>query len=349
MAAPDWALADVGLPAPAMLASYVALLGTGWLARVMAARRVGLTPRPPRALLIALPALGAVLALQVAGSGEDGAEGGAGVPSPSGPGLEVTVLDVGQGDAILLEPDDGDPVLVDGGAPGSDIAAKLADEGVDGLAAVAVTHDQLDHAGGVEEVLGPLPVDSLVYGRADPELLGDARAAGARTVRLTEGRTIRSGSLRLDVLWPPRSLLVRRNPEPVAGGVPTPAPDGPAGAERSGVDPNALSLVLLARWRDFSMLLTGDAEAESVPMTPGPVDVLKVAHHGSEDSGLQGLLHRTVPRVAVISVGEDNPYGHPAPATLAALDQRAVRVLRTDRDGDVEIAVAESGWTAAPE
>ena len=72
------------------------------------------------------------------------------------------------------------------------------------------------------------------------------------------------------------------------------------------------------------MLLTADAEAESTPIDPGPVDVLKVAHHGSDDAGLGDLLERTLPRLAVISVGEDNPYGHPTAATLATLAAHGV-------------------------
>jgi competence protein ComEC len=87
------------------------------------------------------------------------------------------------------------------------------------------------------------------------------------------------------------------------------------------------------------MLLTADAEAESTPIDPGPVDVLKVAHHGSDDAGLDGLLERTLPRLAVISVGADNPYGHPTAATLATLARHGVRTLRTDRDGAVVIEV----------
>ena len=106
-----------------------------------------------------------------------------------------------------------------------------------------------------------------------------------------------------------------------------------------GEDPNRLALVMVARWRGFSMLLTADAEAESTPIDPGPVDVLKVAHHGSDDAGLDALLDRTRPRLAVISVGEDNPYGHPTAATLATLAAHGVRTLRTDRDGTVVIDV----------
>jgi competence protein ComEC len=328
MAAPHWALADLGLPVGAVLATYPILVGGAWLARAVAARRAGFGPRSRRFPVVVALVLAALLVVRVTGPGESGEEAGAG--GQRTPDLEVTVLDVGQGDAILLEPSDGAPLLVDGGPPGAEIEERLADEGVERLGAVAVTHDQLDHTGGVAEVIGAVPVGSLVYSIAAPKLLRDARAARASGIRAQQGETIRSGGLRLDVLWPPRSLLDRRPAEP-------------------DVDPNALSLVLLVRWHGFSMLLTGDAEAESAPIDPGPVDVLKVAHHGSEDTGLERLLDRTIPRLAVISVGEGNPYGHPAPATTATLEAHHVPVLRTDRDGDVEIAVSDGRWRAAPE
>jgi len=122
----------------------------------------------------------------------------------------------------------------------------------------------------------------------------------------------------IDVLWPPRELLR----EPLAG-----------------ADPNHLALVLLAHWHRFTMLLTADAEAESTPLDPGPLDVLKVAHHGSDDAGLGALLDRTRPSLAVISVGDDNPFGHPTSATLATLAEHGVRTFRTDRDGTVVLGV----------
>jgi competence protein ComEC len=96
------------------------------------------------------------------------------------------------------------------------------------------------------------------------------------------------------------------------------------------------------------MLLTGDAEAESVPMDPAPVDVLKVAHHGSEDAGLGALLDRSVPKLAVISVGAGNPYGHPTRQALSELGAHGVPTMRTDRQGEVEIDANGSGWTAHP-
>jgi competence protein ComEC len=95
------------------------------------------------------------------------------------------------------------------------------------------------------------------------------------------------------------------------------------------------------------MLLTADAEAEAVPLDPGPVDVLKVAHHGSDDAGLAALLDRASPKLAVISAGAGNPYGHPTAATLATLASHDVATLRTDLDGDVVIDVSRRSFALA--
>ncbi len=194
-------------------------------------------------------------------------------PGPA-PGLRIEVLDVGQGDAILLQPRSAPAVLVDGGPPGDELVAKLHDEGVDRLGAAIVTHDQSDHAAGIAEALGRVPIARLVYGRLDREYLANARDDGAVPDQVAAGTTLRSGSLRLEVLWPPPDRLAEAPPD---------------------TDPNELALVIRARWHDFTMLLTADAEAESTPLEPGPIDVLKVAHHGSDDAGLGSLLERIRP------------------------------------------------------
>ena len=102
-------------------------------------------------------------------------------------------------------------------------------------------------------------------------------------------------------------------------------------------DPNLRAIVLLASYGAPDFFLPADAESDVTGRPALPrVDVLKVAHHGSADEGLPGLLERLRPRAAVIEVGADNPYGHPHPSTLAALRRPAgPSVLRTDRDGDV--------------
>ncbi len=240
------------------------------------------------------------------------------------PGLRIEVLDVGQGDAILLQPRNAPAVLVDGGPPGDALVAELHAEGIERLGAAIVTHDQSDHAGGLAEALGRVPISRLVYGRLDRRFLAAAQAEGVRPERVAAGATLRSGSLLLEVLWPPPTLLAEAAPD---------------------TDPNALALVIRARWHRFTMLLTADAEAESTPLDPGPVDVLKVAHHGSDDAGLGALLDRIRPRLAVISVGADNPFGHPTPGTLATLAAGRVPTLRTDEDGTIEIDVTRRGFS----
>jgi competence protein ComEC len=165
-----------------------------------------------------------------------------------------------------------------------------------------------------------VPAGRLAQAAGGRELAALAAARGAEPLRVAEGDELRSGELRLSVLWPPRELL----------GAPV-------------EDPNRLSVVVVAEWRHFSMLLTGDAEAAEVPMEPGAVDVVKVAHHGSADEGLAALLERGAPKLAVISVGE-NPYGHPAPESLAALRSRGVPVARTDEAGELAIEADAAGW-----
>jgi competence protein ComEC len=355
---PSWAVLHVHIGLAAMLATYAAMIAAIALgtrlsrARRLAAARataVDLSPAPstvvdlrsgrrtkgrprfgrrakgrPRfvsgravATAATLTALLGVAVLVLRPHGTAG-------PAGPQPGLRIDVLDIGQGDAILLQPRSAPAVLVDGGPPGDELVAKLRDEGVTRLGAAIVTHDQSDHAAGIAEALGRMPIARLVYGRLDRRFLATARADGARPEGVAAGTMLRSGSLHLEVLWPPPTLLAEDPPD---------------------TDPNLLALVIRARWHDFTMLLTADAEAESTPLDPGPIDVLKVAHHGSDDAGLGSLLDRIRPRLAVISVGADNSYGHPTPGTLATLAAHGVPTLRTDLDGTVEIDVSRRSFS----
>jgi competence protein ComEC len=322
LAAPSWAQVDLAVDGPVLVLGVCAALAAAvTLALRWASRRSSM--RFPPALAIAG---GASLAVIVAAApvAPSGVESGGSTPEAA-PGLRVTVLDVGQGDAVLLEPGDGKPILVDAGPAEAEVAAMLAERGVERLGALVVTHPQSDHVGGVPDVLDGIPVDRFLFARSGRRLRGAASAAGAQTIRVTAGARARSGSLRLEVLWPPRHRLdVPRDPA---------------------ADPNQLSIVLLARWHEFELLLTGDAEAELAPIDPGPVEVLKVAHHGSEDPGLDGLLDRSIPTLAVVSVGAENPYGHPAPATLAELADHDVPVARTDLAGSLTIDVDRRGFS----
>lgn len=326
-AAPEWAELRIDLGGVGLVTAYV-VIGFGVLvcARLVRARRIARARgraavarpiiAPSGAGVRALLGLAAAAALALAVLWP----GGGGLDPAPPRGLRVAVLDVGQGDSILFRPAGAPAVLVDGGPGGEGLRRKLEALGVGRLGAAVLTHEQADHAGGIEDLLGEVPIERLVFARISPRLAAEAAAAGTAPRRVAAGRELRSGRLRLRVLWPPAS------------------------ATAPGTDPNRFSLVLEARWGDFTMLLTGDAEAESAPIDPGPVDVLKVAHHGSADAGLAALLDRARPRIAVISVGEGNPYGHPAPATLATLTRRGVPTLRTDRGGDVVIDVSRRSF-----
>jgi competence protein ComEC len=332
---PSWAYLHVELSMAGLLASYLALAASALgVPRLLRRRRIesikrrralvadgpkgramgGMSSRRrvPRPMVLAV-----VAALVALASPWVGSRGDADAAGPIA-GLRVSVLDVGQGDAILLQPAHAPALLVDGGPPGDGLEAKLRAAGVRRLGVAVLSHEESDHAGGVAELLGRFPVARLAYARLSRRLRAEAEAAGARPVRIAGGAALRSGRLRVEVLWPPRELLA---------------------APLAGADPNTQALVLLVRWGDFSMLLTADAEAEAVPLDPGPVDVLKIAHHGSEDAGLDALLDRAVPRLALISVGAENSYGHPTPATLATLTAHHVPVLRTDRDGTIVLDV----------
>jgi competence protein ComEC len=343
LAAPRWALLSVHLrSAWAVLAASLALvlameLLLRGLQRWRARRELRSETRSLRSRILwdvsarspGGPAAAAVAAIGIAVAI---AVGAGGLPFVSGSGasegparLVVRVLDVGQGDSILLDPPGADPVLVDTGPPGDHVEDRLRDLGVSRLAAVVISHDQSDHSGDLAQILGAVDVGRVVYGRDDARLRAAALGAGARPFQLAEGSDLDAGGLRLSALWPPREL------------------EGEAGE-----DPNLLCLVLLARWRHFTMLLTGDAEAEAVPIDPGPIDVLKVAHHGSADAGLAELLDRSVPKLAVISVGAGNRYGHPTQRTLTELRMHSVPTLRTDRDGEVAFEADGSRWTVEP-
>jgi competence protein ComEC len=321
LAAPDWALLTVHLrSAWAVAVAYAALLaGMELLLRRLERHDRRREERSVRWRSAApAAALGLLLVLFVAWPFKGSA------PAPPAHDLIVRVLDVGQGDSILLQPPDGDPVLVDTGPPGDRVEDRLRVLGIRHLAAIVISHDQSDHAGDLPRLLDSIEVDRVVYGRDDARLRAAAFGGGAVPFQLAEGSDLDSGTLRLSTLWPPREL-----------------------ESEAGQDPNLLCLVLVARWRHFSMLLTGDAEAEAVPMDPGPIDVLKVAHHGSADAGLAGLLDRSVPKLAVVSVGAHNPYGHPTPETLAELRSRGVPAFRTDRQGEIDIAADGSRWTVS--
>ena len=239
------------------------------------------------------------------------------LPPPTG--LRITFLDVGQGDAVLLQVPEG-AILVDQGPPEAKVAQQLRDLGVRQLAAVVLTHPQRDHIGGAETVLRRVGVERVL----DPRLASSGpyeraalAAAAERGIPVDEtraGDAFRLGALQLRVLWPDRP------------GTPT-------------QDPNLLPIVVLATYGEVDALLTADAETDvTARLLSRRIEILKVAHHGSSDPGLASELRELRPAVAVISCGRGNDYGHPTASTLAALrESPGLSLFRTDEDGRVVI------------
>jgi competence protein ComEC len=234
-------------------------------------------------------------------------------------GLRITFLDVGQGDSALIQVPEG-AVLVDEGAPEAHVARQLERLGVHRLAAAVLTHPQRDHVGGAADIIDNLSVGFLldpgIPARSSDEQAAReaARRRGVRIVLARAEEEFRLGQLDIRVLWP----------------------DGPG---TPGEDPNQHAIVLLVSYGSVDVLMTADAESDvTLPLRLPPVEILKVAHHGSADDGLSELLARLHPRVAVISVAAHNDYGHPSPSTVITLNRfPGLSVYRTDRNGRVTV------------
>jgi competence protein ComEC len=251
--------------------------------------------------------------------------------------VEILMIDVGQGDAVAIRGPDGRWILVDAGPPvasaahsgGHPVVRALRARGVQRLEALVLTHADLDHVGGARDVLRAFDV-GLVLDPALPagkeafvEALETARARSVPWRAATTGMRLSLGDLSLDVLSPDDSL---RATDPEA---------------------NEASVVLLARLGRFEALLTGDAykplERSLAAALPSGIEVLKVGHHGSDTSTDPELLDRASPRVALISAGRRNRYGHPAPQVLDRLESRGMVVWRTDEDGTVRVVGSPDG------
>jgi competence protein ComEC len=256
---------------------------------------------------------------------------GCGPPAlPAGPA--VRMLDVGQGSAVALRSGGVVDVLVDAGPPGepAPVAAALDRMGASAVGALVVSHGADDHAGGGLDLIERGRVGRLVLPAAD---------ASAPLVRQLARR---AGDAGVPVEWAGAGVAVQAGAWDVTV-------IGPGDRVPPSADANERCLVLRARADGITALIPGDAESPSLAGLPlAPVDVLQVPHHGSDDPGLPGVLHRLRPAVALVSAGEGNSYGHPRAATLQALGQAGARVQRTDRDGDIDVRAGGSGIIVGP-
>jgi competence protein ComEC len=263
-------------------------------------------------------------------------------PKSSAGKLEVTILDVGQGDSLFVVSPRGKTLLIDGGGafagfpgreehggidPGEEaVSPYLWSRGYQSLDVVALTHAHQDHLGGLLAVLENFRVARLWIGREvnSPALVRLEQLARARKIPVeheTRGQTFAWDGVEGEFFWP----------------------DAPS-TEAASAAKNNDSLVLRLHYGNRTILLPGDAEKEAERAILAEhddaslqADVLKVGHHGSKDSTMPDFLAAVRPQVAIISAGEENPYGHPSPELLARLEGAGVRVVRTDRDGAVRV------------
>ena len=247
--------------------------------------------------------------------------------------LQITFLDVGQGDGICMELPDGRVYLMDGGS--SDVSKVgnyrlvpfLKAKGIRKIDAVFLSHGDTDHINGIAELLEEKQISidcvCLPAGAEQEEFAEIKDLARMRNISV---RTIQAGDF-----WENNGTKFWCL--------------NPADVTESG---NAASVVLYMEYQDFSMLLTGDLEGEGEKSVAAllrtnaitGISVLKVAHHGSKNSTKEEFLRQCSPAVAVISCGERNTYGHPHKETLERLNDMGTAVYRTDCSGAVQITVA---------
>ena len=243
------------------------------------------------------------------------------------PAARYVQLDVGQGDAAILR-SGRSAVLVDIGSQSSYAALRyLRHEGLR-VETVFLSHLDEDHAGALATLLAseveigslamPERAEEDTSSQAVLEALTLARARGIPICELSRGDSVSAMGLRFDVLSPARELK----------------------------GSNERSLLLQVELEGVSLLLTGDLPAASEPETLPDCDVLKVAHHGSRYATSQRLLEQTTPRVALISVGARNSYGHPTERVLGDLAAIGAEIYRTDESGCVTLWLREGNWRA---
>jgi competence protein ComEC len=246
-------------------------------------------------------------------------------------GPEIAMIDVGQGESILIRDGDRTMLIDGGGCRHGDMGARvllpvLARLGVRKLSAVALTHPDLDHCGGLVDIASYLPVQEVWTApgwRDSPCATSLVTLSGAKVRAFWADERARLGRWRFDTLHPP------------------------AGSRRG---ENDRSLVLLVSLGSYHALFTGDIEArgEATILARGypeleRINLLKVAHHGSQTSSSAVWLDRWRPSLAIISAGMANRYGHPSARVLSRLTERGVRVLRTDRHGLIRISFPRTG------
>lgn len=252
-------------------------------------------------------------------------------------GLDIQFMDVGQGDGIFIKADDGTTITIDGGSNDVKNVAKyrmipcIKASGTGVIDYAVITHADKDHISGIEEILNMntengLTIRNLVMphvsyeDEAYDELLTAAKTKGIQVLYIKEGDTMKLGKVEIKCIHPDGKYISDNR--------------------------NDYSTVLSLKYENFSALFTGDIPAEIEKSIINKIDnnytILKVAHHGSKYSSDMEFLKKVMPAYSVISVGEDNSYGHPGTETINKLKSLNSKILRTDLSGEIEIFSKEN-------
>jgi beta-lactamase superfamily II metal-dependent hydrolase len=261
--------------------------------------------------------------------------------------LHVIICDVGQGDAAYIKFPGGEDMLIDGGPGGKTPKVlgclgkymPLFDRTID---IVVLTHPQEDHLGGLEEVVKRYEVKNFVHSDVGNTTQGfETLMSTVKEKRIMErivgtGEKISIGAATVSVVWPESSFLAEKKAANVLG--------------VSNV--NDASVVLKLSYGTFDAVFPGDADSHvdgnltKIPLSdPDEIEVLKVPHHGSKTGMTEGFYEWLGPiKLAVISVGK-NMYGHPAAETITRLEKDGAQVLRTDKEGNIEVVSDGKSWS----
>ena len=252
-------------------------------------------------------------------------------------GLDIQFMDVGQGDGIFIKADDGTTITIDGGSSDVKNVAKyrmipcIKASGTGVIDYAVITHADKDHISGIEEIINMntengVTIRNLVMphvsyeDEAYDELLTAAKTKGIQVLYIKEGDTMKLGKVEIKCIHPDGKYISDNR--------------------------NDYSTVLSLKYENFSALFTGDIPAEIEKSIINKIDnnytILKVAHHGSKYSSDMEFLKKVMPAYSVISVGEDNSYGHPGTETINKLKSLNSKILRTDLSGEIEIFSKEN-------
>lgn len=256
--------------------------------------------------------------------------------------IEISAIDVGQGDSFLIETSKNKKILIDGGGSETGsfdvgentVIPYLLDKGIKKVDVVIISHTDKDHIGGLLTVIEKLKVERVIIGKQFEtsenfeKLLEIVKKKNVELNIVEAGNRINiEENLYFDILWPNSEFVVNEN------------------------SLNNNSIVCKLYYGDFSMLFTGDIEeiAEkqivSIYQKSNVLNstVLKVAHHGSKSSSIDEFVKLVKPQIAIIGVGKDNKYNHPNDEVIDRFENFGAEIYRTDMDGEISMYVDESG------